>query len=574
MDSIITSLWETNYVDSMLHRKMKQPVKRKLARKKLERMTTSIKSMLLYGTDFKCFCKEAKDLIHRANTTSLSVKEQNVIAVYLKNNIDSYYKTFVVVRKDMRTFFKLLGVYLRKNEVLIDPIITKVGLGYMSRIKSLQYDIQIAKENHQIILANIGTVTTSYQEKEAEFQELELKLQSSLKDLNQVELKYQTINQNLSLSNDKLNLLENVTHEKNQEIDTLKSSLNRVLADYIEEKKHISHLDSIKKIKEMSLFRINRDLKNLKSEYNTLQKKYKILGEREKLAKQFISVSIIGLVLLVACIGLLVAVIHKNSWLRKISKELEEKNQRLEQNRKALENRTNDLENTRLELEKQKNKIKALYDDIAHRVKNSYQRMKYILDMQAQSIRHKDKDGDVVNALKLASSRILTISTVHKYLYTNKENNIQSQLEELTKNIKQAYSVDGRKVDISLQDIEPVAIGYNTMNTISLIIHELLTNSIKHAFEHTLVPTMKIFLKEKKGINTDPSLLEIIVEDNGTGLPDNFDLKSVMKNSFGIKLIKILIDDGDFSYERLNPGTRWIVTLVNKANRETEVHAN
>ena len=193
--------------------------------------------------------------------------------------------------------------------------------------------------------------------------------------------------------------------------------------------------------------------------------------------------------------------------------------------------------------------------------------------MQAQSIRHKDKDGDVVNALKLASSRILTISTVHKYLYTNKENNIQSQLEELTKNIKQAYSVDGKKVDISLQDIEPVTIGYNTMNTISLIIHELLTNSIKHAFEHTPVPTMKIFLKEKKGLDTNPNLLEVIVEDNGTGLPDNFDLRSVMKESFGIKLIKILIDDGKFSYERLNPGTRWIVTLVNKASRETENHA-
>ena len=111
-------------------------------------------------------------------------------------------------------------------------------------------------------------------------------------------------------------------------------------------------------------------------------------------------------------------------------------------------------------------------------------------------------------------------------------------------NLCDSYNTSEKNILIS-HNISPLFIDVDTVVPIGLIINEIITNAIKHAFIGKQNGIIKIKIFEENEI------LKIFVFDNGIGMPTNYE----SKNSFGLKLInaflkklngtmKTIIEDG------------------------------
>lgn len=90
----------------------------------------------------------------------------------------------------------------------------------------------------------------------------------------------------------------------------------------------------------------------------------------------------------------------------------------------------------------------------------------------------------------------------------------------------------GRRISI-LRDFEPLAFTIDAAVPCGLIVNELITNSIKHAFPKGGTGEIRVSLKQKEG-----DAVELIVRDNGAGFLGNLDFTK--SSSLGLSLIKSL----------------------------------
>lgn len=200
------------------------------------------------------------------------------------------------------------------------------------------------------------------------------------------------------------------------------------------------------------------------------------------------------------------------------------------------------------------NEKEVLLKEVHHRVRNNFQIVSSLLYLQSQSI-HNEKAS---LALSEAQERIKSMALLHQKLYQNDNNlmNISAEeyIKDLVDGILQSYNkTDDIKVDYQIDDI---LIGIDTMISIGLIINELITNIIKHAYtDYTESKTIIIALKYEK------DYLSLLVKDNGIGF------KGEKPNSFGLKLVDILSKKlkADLSIIN-NEGTevKFIMTLSHK----------
>jgi two-component sensor histidine kinase len=106
------------------------------------------------------------------------------------------------------------------------------------------------------------------------------------------------------------------------------------------------------------------------------------------------------------------------------------------------------------------------------------------------------------------------------------------------------YGVDTNKITLNT-NIETIHLGIGTAIPCGLIINELVSNSIKHAFPKDRKGEIKISLH-----TNGEDKLELIVSDNGSGLPKKVDLSNI--ESMGLHLVKILTKqlNGDIKLDR------------------------
>jgi two-component sensor histidine kinase len=169
----------------------------------------------------------------------------------------------------------------------------------------------------------------------------------------------------------------------------------------------------------------------------------------------------------------------------------------------------------------------TLLQELNHRVKNNLNILSSLLKMQARA----DKDQDCTNILKEAEARIGTIALIHEKLCRSESlGNIEvySYVMDLTKNVLKISSADSNRILIDL-DIKEFMVPVNTAIALGLILNELLTNSIKHAFPNGS-GLIIIKMNEKDG-----DKVELIYSDNGIGLPEDFDINKT--DTLGMKLI-------------------------------------
>lgn len=208
-----------------------------------------------------------------------------------------------------------------------------------------------------------------------------------------------------------------------------------------------------------------------------------------------------------------------------------------------------------VQLEKEKevinnqNKEKTvLLQEIHHRVKNNLQVIISLLRLQSGEL----KSEEAKNSFNEAINRIMSMSLIHQKMY-EKESLASIPLEDyvhtLAKSIIQTTATKG---DISLKlDIQLNAVGSKTIVPLALLINELISNSIKHAFEE----------------NGEISIA-IQPEENGNFIfeyRDDGKWKEPTSTNFGLQLLDIFSEQLEGGYEReiTNDGTKYRFRLKN-----------
>lgn len=177
------------------------------------------------------------------------------------------------------------------------------------------------------------------------------------------------------------------------------------------------------------------------------------------------------------------------------------------------------------ELAEQHKEKEILLKEIHHRVKNNLQVISSLLKLQSKNI----TDTATQKVLAEGQSRVRSMALIHQNLYQDDNLtgiHMPTYLKDLSEELAENYSQNDQTISLNLQ-VDDMHLDVDTVVPIGLIINELITNSLKYAFDHTSHPEISLTLK-KEGDG-----LRLIVADNGVG----FDPKSTTKSSLGMRLI-------------------------------------
>ncbi|MBF0368549.1 MAG: PAS domain S-box protein [Magnetococcales bacterium] len=195
----------------------------------------------------------------------------------------------------------------------------------------------------------------------------------------------------------------------------------------------------------------------------------------------------------------------------------------------------------------------ALLKEVHHRVKNNIQIISGLLQLQASRLKKKKASKkNALAALEASRDRIRSMAQIHERLYRS-ENlsrvNLADYIQELATNLFLSYGAKEKNIRLKLT-LSPVFLKIEQAIPCGLILNELISNSLKHAFNKK-GGTIKILLCQI--IN---NWIDMTVIDNGSGF--DFDLDSPRDGSLGIQLVKTLVRqlNGEVNWKNNQPGTR------------------
>ena len=154
------------------------------------------------------------------------------------------------------------------------------------------------------------------------------------------------------------------------------------------------------------------------------------------------------------------------------------------------------------------------------------------------------KSKETKNAIQVVHNRVMSMALVHLKMYENKNKSaveLEPYIKELVSEINNSISISEKiKFDYEL---DPINLDVSSAIPMGLILNELITNAIKHAFHDENDPQISISLKRVKD-----RILELTVKDNGTGLSESLNEN---EDGIGIGLIRSLTEqlDGTCSFE-------------------------
>jgi len=172
-----------------------------------------------------------------------------------------------------------------------------------------------------------------------------------------------------------------------------------------------------------------------------------------------------------------------------------------------------------------------LLKEVHHRVKNNMQVISSLLNMQADSV----IDEGLSNLLGESQQRIKSMSLIHENLYQSEsllKINFEDYIQMLANSLCRFYVVPNIEVRLNIV-VDDVSLELETAVPCGLIINELISNSLKHAFrDRQGIGNINIAFAPKG----DYYRLEI--SDDGNGLPEGFDIS---KNaSMGMEIVSVL----------------------------------
>ncbi len=189
------------------------------------------------------------------------------------------------------------------------------------------------------------------------------------------------------------------------------------------------------------------------------------------------------------------------------------------------------------------NKIKSslhekevLLKEVHHRVKNNMQVISSLLNLQSGYI----EDSKYKAMFKESRNRIRSMALVHEKLYRSEDLakiNIYDYINSLAINLYHFYDTSTSRIALQIE-AKDIALDINTAIPCGLIINELLSNALKHAFKANEKGKITITLHKIPDKNSNIEY-EMIIKDNGAGIPVNFDIME--STSLGLQLVTNLI---------------------------------
>ncbi len=195
----------------------------------------------------------------------------------------------------------------------------------------------------------------------------------------------------------------------------------------------------------------------------------------------------------------------------------------------------------------------TLLAEVHHRVKNNLAVVSGMMQLQA----YDESNEALRDKLFDSVTRIQTMAAIHELLYqSNSFSNLQldENIERLIDNIFETFQ---SKAAVSLDlTLEPLPLNVNQAIPCSLIVNEVTTNALKHAFDEEKQGKLTVFLSEKE------NQINLKISDNGRGLPSDFE-KLVEQGSLGFKLIDTLSSqlEGSYEFKSDRKGTQFSLTF-------------
>jgi two-component sensor histidine kinase len=195
----------------------------------------------------------------------------------------------------------------------------------------------------------------------------------------------------------------------------------------------------------------------------------------------------------------------------------------------------------------------VLLKEIHHRVKNNLQIVSSLLYLQAARTEH----PGAVSALTESRARVRSMALIHEKLYQS-PNLASVDMGEYTRSLvsdlQHSHRTENNSVRLTV-DIGEINLGITEAIPCGLIINELVSNAVKHAFPKGKEGQIRIQLVRE---NTKHILLT--VSDNGVGFPENVDFRN--SPSLGLTLVNSLVQqlDGSIELDRQG-GTTFTITF-------------
>lgn len=203
----------------------------------------------------------------------------------------------------------------------------------------------------------------------------------------------------------------------------------------------------------------------------------------------------------------------------------------------------------------------TLLQELYHRTKNNMQVISSMLRMEAR--RH--NDDIVAKSFQGITTKINTMALVHQMLYQANDLsriNLNEYIQNLVKLIVRGFTSEAANVTFHYE-LEDIFVQIDTVMPLGLVLNELITNALKHAFPASSNGKITIIMKSDLD-----NVINITIKDDGVGIPDDMDLR--LSDSMGLKTVFSLIEHqmtGKVNYLNKD-GLIWNVSFCNTFKKE------
>ncbi|MFN8486491.1 MAG: histidine kinase dimerization/phosphoacceptor domain -containing protein [Caldilineaceae bacterium] len=195
----------------------------------------------------------------------------------------------------------------------------------------------------------------------------------------------------------------------------------------------------------------------------------------------------------------------------------------------------------------------VLLQEIHHRVKNNLQVISSLLYLQSEKI----KDPQILEILRDSQNRVKSMALIHEKLYQSPDLSkidLAEYIRNLTSYLFRSYTALANAIRFEVE-ADNIYLGIDTATPCGLIINELVSNALKHAFPKGQGGIIRVALHRETG-----NLFQLVVCDTGIGFPAALDFTNT--NSLGLQLVNTLVNQLDGSIElKRQPGTEFKISF-------------